>query len=117
MSKRRHSDRAARRRHAPVLAALGDETRLALIVKLSSGAPRSISSLAEGSGMSRQAVTKHLRVLEHAGLVRGLRVGRQRLFEPDPEPLDEVRRYLDGVSRAWDEALARLKSFVESDRR
>jgi hypothetical protein len=53
-------------------------------------------------------------VLEHAGLIRGLRVGRQRLFEPDPKPLDDVRRYLADISRAWDDALARLKSFVES---
>ena len=100
-----------------MFAALGDETRLELVAKLSSGRPRSISSLAEGSGISRQAVTKHLRVLEHAGLVRGLRVGRQRLFEPDPEPLDEVRRYLADISRAWGDALARLKSYVESSPR
>ena len=98
---------------ASVFAALGDETRLALVGRLCDGTPRSISSLAEGATVSRQAITKHLRVLEGAGVVRSRRVGRESLFELRPEPLDEVRAYLARVSDQWGEALGRLKSFVE----
>lgn len=100
-------------RHAGVFAALGDETRLTLIGKLSRGRPQSISRLAEGSSLTRQAVTKHLRVLEAAGLVRSARSGRETQFELRPEPLRELQSYLDGVSWQWDEALNRLRSFVE----
>jgi DNA-binding transcriptional ArsR family regulator len=100
-------------RRAAVFAALGDETRLALIGHLSSGPPRSISRLAEGSALTRQAITKHLRVLEGAGIVRSVRVGRENRFAFRPEPIDELRTYLDRVSAHWDNALARLKSFVE----
>lgn len=98
---------------APVFAALGDETRLALIGALATGRPLSIARLTEGSRLTRQAITKHLRVLQHAGLVRGVRSGRERRFALRAEPLDEARRALEGVSRQWDEALARLKAFVE----
>lgn len=104
---------ANRRTHAPVFAALGDETRLTLVATLSRGKPYSISQLTEGSRLTRQAITKHLRVLERAGIVRCLRVGRESLFELDPEPIQEVKAYLDLVSAKWDEALSRLKSFVE----
>jgi DNA-binding transcriptional ArsR family regulator len=108
-------DGAARvlHRNAPIFAALGDETRLKLVSKLSGGSRFSIARLTEGSTLTRQAITKHLRVLQDAGLVRGLRRGRENLFELEPEPLDEARRALDGISRQWDQALARLKSFVE----
>jgi DNA-binding transcriptional ArsR family regulator len=105
--------RRAARLQAPVFAALGDETRLALLTRLCSGAPRSISRLTEGGYVTRQAISKHLRVLEGAGLVRGVRAGRETLFELEPRALDEARRYLDRVSAEWDQALARLKSFVE----
>jgi len=98
---------------APLFAALGDETRLSLLTRLSGGSRISIARLTEGSTVSRQAISKHLRVLQHAGLVRGVRRGRETLFELEPEPLDEARRALDRISRQWDEALARLKSFVE----
>ena len=104
---------AKRRAHAPVFAALGDETRLALVAKLCSGRPRSISQLTEGSRLTRQAITKHLRVLESAGIVHGVREGRESRFEFDPEPIEEMRQYLDLVSEQWDHALARLKAFVE----
>lgn len=99
--------------NAPVFAALGDETRLALLMKLSSGRPCSIAKLTEGSALTRQAITKHLRVLENAGLVRSVRSGRESLFELDPEPIQSARDYLDSVSAQWDKALARLKAFVE----
>jgi DNA-binding transcriptional ArsR family regulator len=104
---------ARRQAHAPVFAALGDETRLALVAKLCNGQPRSISQLTQGSKLTRQAITKHLRVLESAGLVHGVRSGRESLFEFDPQPMEEIKRYLDLVSKQWDQALSRLKSFVE----
>jgi DNA-binding transcriptional ArsR family regulator len=106
--------RVALRVRAAVFAALGAETRLALIEKLSTGAPQSISRLAEGSTLTRQAITKHLRILEDAGVVRSMRVGRENLFEFRSEPLKELQSYLKCVSEQWDEALTRLKSFVES---
>ncbi|HEY1796870.1 MAG TPA: metalloregulator ArsR/SmtB family transcription factor [Stellaceae bacterium] len=98
---------------ASVFAALGDETRLALVGRLSSGPPQSIARLAAGSAMTRQGVSKHLRVLESAGIVRSVRLGREARFELRPEPLAAARSYLEGVSAQWDEALARLKAFVE----
>ena len=107
--------RAGRRRidHAVVFAALGDETRLALIGKLVGGEARSISQLTAGSKLTRQAITKHLHVLQTAGVVRGVREGRESLFELDPRPMERVREYLESVSQQWDEALGRLKAFVE----
>ena len=98
---------------APVFAALGDTTRLALVAKLSGGQPCSIARLTEGSKLTRQAITKHLRVLESAGLVHSIRAGRESLFEFDPAPIAEAKQYLEHVSEQWDQALARLKSFVE----
>jgi DNA-binding transcriptional ArsR family regulator len=104
---------AKRQAHAPIFAALGDATRLSLVAKLCSGQPRSISQLTEGSHLTRQAITKHLHVLERAEIVRSVRAGRESLFEFDPEPMEEIRKYLDSVSEQWDQALSRLKSFVE----
>jgi DNA-binding transcriptional ArsR family regulator len=98
---------------APVFAALGDETRLTLVAKLCGGQPRSISQLTEGSRLTRQAITKHLRVLEHAGIVRGVRAGRESLFAFNPQPMEEIKSYLDLVSEQWDQSLSRLKAFVE----
>jgi DNA-binding transcriptional ArsR family regulator len=111
MSRRDRSEEDAR--HAVVFAALGDSTRLALVARLSDGRPASISQLTEGSKLTRQAITKHLRVLERARIVHGVRAGRESLFELDPKPMAELKEYLDLVSRQWDEALGRLKSFVE----
>lgn len=102
------------RLHAPIFAALGDETRLSLVATLSGGQPHSISQLARGSRLTRQAITKHLRVLQSAGIVRNLRAGRESLFEFVPESMDDMKDYLDFVSRQWDDALDRLRSFVEN---
>lgn len=113
MSGKLRSGSAALKLHASVFAALGDETRLSVLAKLSRGEPQSIARLTVGTKLTRQAVTKHLRVLEGAGVVRSVRVGRESRFELDPQPIDEVRQYLDEVSRQWDDALARLKSHVE----
>jgi DNA-binding transcriptional ArsR family regulator len=96
-----------------VFAALGDETRLLLVAKLCQGRPYSIAQLTVGSRLTRQAITKHLRVLEGAGIVHSVRTGRQSLFEFDPEPMRGIREYLDDVSEQWDRALLRLKAFVE----
>ena len=98
---------------APVFAALGDKTRLSLVAKLCGGPPCSISQLTEGSKLTRQAITKHLRVLERAELVHSVRRGRETRFEFDPEPIAGMKEYLDFVSQQLDEALARLKSFIE----
>jgi DNA-binding transcriptional ArsR family regulator len=108
------SSRTELRRRAAVFAALGDETRLSLVRKLANGSPQSISRLAEGSTLTRQAVTKHLIVLEDAGLVHSVRVGRESLFEFRPQPINELRSYLEQVSDQWDGVLARLKRFVEN---
>jgi DNA-binding transcriptional ArsR family regulator len=100
-------------RSAPLFAALGDQTRLVIIARLSSGRPLSIVRLAEGTGVTRQAVTKHLLVLAQAGLVTSARAGRERVWELEPEPLREAQRSLARISAQWDDALGRLKAFVE----
>ena len=98
---------------APVFAALGDETRLRLLSRLGTEGPLSIARLTAGTDVTRQAVTKHLHVLGGAGLARGRRQGRERLWVLEAQPLEEARRYLDLISQQWDAALARLKAAVE----
>ena len=110
---RRISSRARLPAQAQIFAALSDETRLALLARLAGSEAQSISRLAEGSTLSRQAVTKHLGVLEGAGLVRRKRAGRESLYAMRPEPLRDASSYLDEVSRAWEEALARLRNFLD----
>ena len=99
----------------PIFAALGDDTRLTLLATLAEGRRCSIARLTEGSTLTRQAITKHLVVLQEAGLVRGVRIGRENLFELEPRALDRARRSLDHISRQWDSALLRLKAFVEAE--
>lgn len=98
----------------PVFAALGDTTRLELVSRLSDGRAHSIAQLTDGLGLTRQGVTKHLRVLQQVGIVNSSRVGRESRFTFSPEPIDQVRSYLETVSRQWDDALSRLQSFVEA---
>ncbi|HMJ16731.1 MAG TPA: metalloregulator ArsR/SmtB family transcription factor [Polyangiaceae bacterium] len=98
---------------APLFAALGDETRLRLLARLSAGAPLSITRLSTRSLVTRQAVTKHLEVLSEAGLVQSSKQGRERLWQLEPKRLEEAHAHLDRISRQWDEALDRLKAFVE----
>ena len=109
------NDSAQARPHdpAPIFAALGDRTRLALLRPLSDGRTRSIAALSTESDLTRQAVTKHLHVLEATGLVRSHRAGRETRFSYRPDPIVEARSYLDGVSAQWDDALSRLRAFVE----
>lgn len=98
---------------APVFAALGDETRLGLVARLCSGGPQSIARLTSGSDVTRQAITKHLDVLGDAGLVHDAWRGRERIWQLDTERLGQAARHLEQISKGWDEALARLKKFVE----
>lgn len=98
---------------APLFAALGDPTRLGLVVHLSASGPESISRLSAKTEVSRQAVAKHLHVLADAGLVRGFRRGRQHIWEIEPERLNDARDYLDRIDAQWEAALERLKAFVE----
>jgi len=97
----------------PLFAALGDSTRIELLARLASGTPESIARLSAGSTLTRQAVTKHLTVLADAGLVRSQRSGREHLWQLEPQRLADAQAYLALISRQWDDALARLKAFVE----
>jgi DNA-binding transcriptional ArsR family regulator len=99
--------------NADLFAALGDETRLRLVSRLCGGGPMSIARLTEGEHVTRQAVTKHLRVMEGSGLVRCARKGRESVWQLDQRRLEHARRYLDSISRQWDKALVRLKELVE----
>ena len=113
MLRKTRNTAARRRNYAPIFAALGDETRLEIVSKLSKGEPHSITRLTKGTKLTRQAVTKHLGVLEDARIVRSVHVGREKLFELDPAPIRDLREYVEIVSHSWDKALARLKQFVE----
>jgi DNA-binding transcriptional ArsR family regulator len=109
-----HSRGAAALKEAvPVFAALGDATRLSLLGRLSADGPLSIARLSEGTGVTRQAITKHLHTLGDAGLVRHARRGRERVFELDRKRVEIAKRYLDQISAQWDAAVDRLKAFVE----
>ncbi len=114
MSRRARSQLvSARRAHAPVFAALGDTTRLALVTKLCARSPQTISQLSKGAAVTRQAITKHLVTLESAGVVYRVRKGRECYFAFEPERVKELRKYLELVTSQWDESLGRLKRFVE----
>jgi DNA-binding transcriptional ArsR family regulator len=114
-SRIRTSAAAKLARSAPVFAALGDATRLQIVERLCGEGPLSIVRLAEGAAVSRQAITKHLLVLEEAGLARGSRAGRERIWELRTRRLFEAQRYLDQISRHWDAALGRLRALVEAE--
>jgi DNA-binding transcriptional ArsR family regulator len=113
MSAPRTSPAAGADAQAPIFAALGDETRLRLVARLSAGGPMSITRLSDGAAVTRQAVTKHLHVLAEAGLVRGRRQGRESLWQLDPGRLASARRYLELISAKWDASLERLRAAVE----
>lgn len=115
----RHSaiPRSEVRDAVPLFAALGDQTRLRLVMRLAAGGPGSITRLSANSKVSRQAITKHLDVLSHAGLVRSSRRGRERVWDLAPERLAYAHDYLNRISRTWDQAIDRLRAFVETDNR
>ncbi len=98
---------------ADVFAALGDPTRLHVVARLCAEGPLPIVRLTKGSKLTRQAIAKHLNVLARAGLLRGYRRGRERLWEVEADRLEVARTYLDRVSRRWDDTLDRLKAAVE----
>lgn len=100
---------------APLFTALGDETRLRIVSRLSREGPLSISRLADGAPMSRQGISKHLRVLADAGLVRDQRRGRERIWRLRERKLDEAQRCLGAISAQWDAAIGRLQALVEDD--
>ena len=114
MATRRRSKTSARLvGAAPLFAALGDETRLGIVTRLCAEGPLSISRLTVGGGVTRQAVTKHLHVLAQAGLAHSSQLGRERIWELEPQPLLTARECLSQISAQWDEALVRLQRFVE----
>ena len=98
---------------AHTFAALGDETRLLLIARLCQVSRQSISQLTEGTKLTRQAVTKHLQVLERVGLVRSVRRGRETLFEFDATPIETMTQYLELVSGQWEKKLTDLQTFLD----
>jgi DNA-binding transcriptional ArsR family regulator len=100
---------------ATVFAALGDPVRLAIIARLCDDGPLPTVQLKQGTSLSRQAVTKHLRILEDVGLVRSSRVGRDRSWRIEVQQLVKTRAYLDRISAQWDARLERLRAFVEGD--
>jgi DNA-binding transcriptional ArsR family regulator len=108
-----HAAARALRDAAPVFAALGDETRLRIVARLCDEGPQSIARLTDGADVTRQAVTKHLRVLADAGVVRGSRDGRESVWEIEPDRLEVARRSLEIVSARWDAAIGRLRAMVE----
>ena len=101
------------KRAADIFFALGDETRLSVVSKLGSGGTRSATALSDGAKVSRQAIMKHLQVLEGAGLVTREKRGREVLYGLASHPLDEARAFLDDVSASWDRAIERLRELVE----
>ena len=98
---------------ALMFAALGDETRLGLVRRLSRAGPGSISELAESFHVTRQAITKHLQFLAAAGIINGKRTGREHVWTLNPDRLAEAQRWLEIIERGWDDALSRLKSHLE----
>ncbi|WGG53078.1 helix-turn-helix transcriptional regulator [Rugamonas sp. DEMB1] len=100
---------------ADVFAALGDPTRLKLVGELCAGGAYSIAHLTQNTALSRQGVTKHLGVLAEAGIVRDVKIGRERLWQLQPARLDEARLALEAIGREWERALSRIKSFVEKN--
>lgn len=100
-------------RTAPLFAALGDPTRLRIVARLSGDGPSSIAQLTDAVDVSRQAVSKHLRVLEDVGLIDSTFEGRERIVRMRPARLEDARAHLAQISAQWDSAIDRLRRFVE----
>ncbi len=105
--------RAGPKGSAPLFAALGHKTRLRLVSRLCDDGPMSITRLTAGSQVTRQAISKHLRVMKEAGLVGSKRHGRESVWRLDQRRLEDARHYIDLISKQWDDALGRLREFVE----
>ncbi len=115
LSKRNSAVVLKTEQQAHIFAALGDPTRLKLVSKLIDGKLHSISSLTVDTRITRQAITKHLAVLENVGLVSSLKTGRENLYELNPKPLESLQEYLDIIASQWDNTLHDLKTFVEKN--
>lgn len=115
MSARRSGSALKLTHAAPIFSALGDETRLHLLARLSEEGPLSITRLSERSVVTRQAITKHLNVLSEAGLVTDRHTGRERVFRLELARVQDARKALEQISAQWDVALGRLKSLLEDD--
>src|SRR5688572_10423444 len=115
MSPRSAVSRAGVRDAAPLFAALGDETRLQLVMRLAAGGPGSITRLSANSKVTRQAISKHLDILSDAGLVRSTWRGRERVWDLETRRLSDANEYIDRISRMWDQAIDRLRAFVETE--
>lgn len=98
---------------APVFAALGSATRLELLSRLGDGREYSITALTDDLDLTRQAITKHLQVLQHAGIVDSRRVGRESRFTVRPGSITQAKDYLTRVSDQWDESISRLRAKAE----
>ena len=103
------------RKPACIFGALGDETRLRLVARLSGSEPLSITQLAAGTGLTRQGITKHLHVLANAKLIRPRKEGREQQWSLNTARIEEARKMLDNIGRAWDDKLSRLKALAEGD--
>ena len=114
MLRKRHRTAANVGAPSAIFAALGDETRLRLIARMSDAGPQSIASLADGFDISRQAISKHLRVMNEAGLAKCGRRGREAVWQLEQDGLAEARKFLQAISKDWDDKLRRLKQLVES---
>jgi DNA-binding transcriptional ArsR family regulator len=115
LRRRRSSGSTSKLLHsAHLFAALGDQTRLQLVSRLCNEGPASITRLAAGFDITRQAITKHLRVMQKSGLVCRHQRGRESIWQLDEQRLADASRHLDAISKQWDAALARLKTFVEN---
>jgi DNA-binding transcriptional ArsR family regulator len=99
---------------APIFAALGDPVRLAFVIRLGRDGPLPTLALQHSTRLTRQAVTKHLHLLERAGLVHSERAGRERIWQLQQQRLAEVRQHLAEISAQWDATLLRLQAFVET---
>ena|SRR5579862_2284688 len=110
----RSAQAAPPRTSAAVFAALGDETRLRMVARLCREGPLSIARLTDGFGITRQAISKHLRVMKKAGVVRGSRQGRESVWQIQQQRLADAERYLGAIAAQWDDRLGRLKKFVEA---
>ena len=113
MSRNRSASAARLPDAAPVFAALGDATRLRLVGRLCVNGPLSIARLSEGTGVTRQAVTKHLHALDAAGLVRHSRRGRERIWQLETKRLAKAQQCLQQIAGDWDAVISRLRAFVE----
>ena len=115
MSRASAARKADLRDAAPLFNALGDETRLRLVMDLAADGPRSITGLSAHAKVTRQAITKHLGVLSQAGLVRSTRKGREKVWDLETKRLADAQQYLERIERMWDQALGRLRAFVETE--